>query len=252
VKLRPIIFSAESMRAMLETPPRKTQTRRVVKEPRVARLHGRKSHPADRHHADRGFPYDDGQHRNGYLKWGYAFGAEEGGDGGDEAMERVYCPYEPGARLWCRETVWLLPDHTACAYGEQPDARWEKRSAIYMPKWACRLALEIKSVRAERLHDITEEDARAEGVLPVVITLDCGQSDAHSAACGGGGFGARDMFGVGWDALNGKRDGGAFAWAKNPFVWVVAFSVLAGDELEAALCELRGQDGRTEAAPCER
>lgn len=82
-----------------------------------------------------------------------------------------------------------------------------------MPRWASRLTLEITGVRVERLQEIGEEDALAEGIklLP------------------GGGFGlnepfsefnsARSAFAFLWDSINGKR----VPWLSNPYVWVIEF-----------------------------
>jgi len=90
---------------------------------------------------------------------------------------------KPGDLIWVKET-WAvgrgydgvaprdLPGPTKSestiklhrlADGEKPDWAGQTRVSIHMPKWVCRLWLEVVSVRAERLQDITEEDARREG-----------------------------------------------------------------------------------------
>jgi hypothetical protein len=86
-------------------------------------------------------------------------------------------------------------------------ARW--RPSIYMPRWASRITLEITSVRVERLGDISEDDARAEGVAPVPFCK-AGRRDGLEHV---------EAFENLWDRINGKRA----SWASNPWVWVVAF-----------------------------
>ena len=81
------------------------------------------------------------------------------------------------------------------------------RPSIFMPRWASRLTLTIAEVRAERLQEITEADAKAEGV----------RSFAPRASSD------RAVFRVGWDAMHGKTP--AARWERNPWVWVVAFKV---------------------------
>jgi len=163
---RGIIFSGVSVRAIFAG--QKTETRRPVKEPEAARLHGRSTRHA-RSFADRG----------GYLHWAYG-----GGDLGDDVlMERVFCPYAEatGDRLWVRETV--APGYLGggrAAY----KADWDFEAArtrhagvpvVSSPKWTssrfmrrtdCRLELIVVSVRVERLHDIDEAGAIAEGLDP--------------------------------------------------------------------------------------
>ncbi len=74
-----------------------------------------------------------------------------------------------------------------------------------MPRWASRLTLEVTGVRAERLQNITPEDAIAEGV-PI-------DDAVHD-------------YSVLWDRINAKRKGGKYAWKKNPWVWVIEFKKL--------------------------
>src|SRR5690606_38249819 len=74
------------------------------------------------------------------------------------------------------------------------------RPGRFMPRWASRIDLELVSRRIERLHDITEEDARAEGVGPIAWDS------------------ARDLFADLWREING-----AGSWDSNPWVWRLAF-----------------------------
>ena len=71
-----------------------------------------------------------------------------------------------------------------------------------MPRWASRINLEITDIRVERVQDITEEDAKAEGV------------DWYPA------MRANRLFQSLWDSINAKR---GYAWDVNPWVWVVEF-----------------------------
>jgi hypothetical protein len=89
------------------------------------------------------------------------------------------CPYgRPGDRLWVRETWVPDPDNGKAALyradippEREADAQWVAvqtgsnwKPSIHMPRWACRLVLEVTGVRVERLQEISEEDAVAEGV----------------------------------------------------------------------------------------
>lgn len=139
--MKPIIFSGPMVRAIIEG--RKTQTRRIVKQPEY-------------------------------------FGCVTGDCTHDRQVECDQfivdqSPYgKPGDRLWVRET-WGGDDLCGYAYradhpdwprfqgdGEQPSGPW--RSPIHMPRPASRLTLEITDVRVQRVQDISEEDAKAEGV----------------------------------------------------------------------------------------
>ena len=86
--------------------------------------------------------------------------------------------------------------------------RW--RPAIHMPRWASRINLTVEGVRVERLQDITEADAEAEG-LKRNSDIDPMGSGLYSSA--------REEFAQLWNAINGKRA----PWASNPWVWVVSF-----------------------------
>lgn len=139
------------------------------------------------------------------------------------------CPYgQPGDRLWVRETWAHIDDYTGsdpgtralldrCFYradypkGDVLDdelTRW--RPSIHMPRWASRITLEITGVRVERVQEISEADAEAEGVE--ASTFDGGQS-----------FEYRLNFPDLWDSINAKR---GFGWDANPLVWVIEFKVL--------------------------
>jgi hypothetical protein len=98
---------------------------------------------------------------------------------------------------------------------------WRKlcqwRPSIFMPRWASRIALEIVQVRVERLQDISEQDAIAEGAM---------YHDGGGIGHSGWRHDFKDVFSSAkasfcylWDSINDKR----FPWTSNPWVWVLAF-----------------------------
>jgi hypothetical protein len=131
------------------------------------------------------------------------------------ALVKPLCPYGVvGDRLWVRE-AWSIaekkfdPEVSRIVYRADgvdplPDAtgraRW--RPSIHMPRAASRLLLEVTEVRIERLHDISEEDARAEGVRP----------DPFRRT-----YTAINSFHVLWIDINGID-----SWDSNPWVWVIS------------------------------
>lgn len=202
---RPIIFSGPMVWAILDG--RKTQTRRLLKVPRGV----------DPNHWD--FQYPEGspglrdqaaQGAVNIIHWPL--------DSAEHAVIR--CPYgQPGDRLWVRET-WALGIPIGASYRAkkipvyaadgETFPRW--RPSIYMPRWASRITLEITATRVERLQDIGEADARAEGVAKATAyefdTLDGPSSYATHRA----GF-----IGL-WKSIHGSK-----SWDTNPLVWVVEF-----------------------------
>ena len=99
------------------------------------------------------------------------------------------------------------------------------RPSIHMPRAACRTLLDVGTVRIERLQDITEEDAIAEGVerkpdLPYwrnYLSSELG-SNCIDFTC----LSARDSFRTLWDSINEAR---GYSWESNPWLWVVGFSM---------------------------
>lgn len=179
MKERPILFSAEMVRAILEN--RKTQTRRVVQP----------------------FPLHDS-----WGRW----------NGMPRERQRP-CPYgQPGDGLWCKETFWHHREcrhpfeHGACVRYE-PFEGYEKKSPLFMPRWASRITLEITGVRAERIQDITADDCMAEGIDPSDVS-GIGSDHALIKAY-------REL----WDSLNANR---GYGWDANPFCWVVSFKRVEG------------------------
>jgi hypothetical protein len=104
------------------------------------------------------------------------------------------------------------------------DDEWERvrwNPSIHMPRWACRIVLEVVSVRVERVQDITECDAEAEGVNPhdASIVIHRKPSGEHERCRVLDGT-HRGAFACLWDSINAKRGHG---WDANPWVWVVEF-----------------------------
>lgn len=169
--MKPIIFSGEMVQAILGG--RKTQTRRGFTSRATAVL------------LDAGIKYDD-------LP---------------EAIRNT-APYKIGDILWVRETFAKIVSgikrpssyYIYRADGKTFDnVKWG--SPLYMPRAAARIFLRVTDVRVERLHDITDADAHAEGMdspsYPIIQFKDL------------------------WRELNDKR--GWYSWNSNPRVWVVEF-----------------------------
>jgi hypothetical protein len=218
---RPILFSGPMVRAVLDGT--KTQTRRAVKP------------SARQTQWLSGATFTASPRLTIALSKGRLGAACQHPLGGP--LTWIACPFgSPGDRLWLRETWWHGPQPDRAEYDADFDddatlsalAYGAKRKpSIHMPRWASRITLEITDVRVEQLRDISEEDARAEGVSP------CARCDGRGidpvrvvhdpewcAECGGGsqGMTARDEFAWLWDSLNPTA-----SWEMNPWVWVLEF-----------------------------
>jgi hypothetical protein len=132
---------------------------------------------------------------------------------------RKYCPYgQVGDRLWVRETwcnTWPFDGHK-CEEGpcyratDEGDCgaaitgqKW--RPSIFMPRWASRITLEITAIKVQKLQEINEKDAEAEGI-GVGDTLVF--SDSY-----------KDSYAFLWNKINGKKH----SWNLNEWVWVIEF-----------------------------
>jgi hypothetical protein len=251
---RPILFSGEMVRAILDG--RKTQTRRkmsVQPWPNATVEVGR-YHP---HWIDR-----NGESQPGPSTFGAVWDHQDIVNGGDAGLR---CPYgAPGDTLWVRETWKPVPISAyRCSEGVQQTpnpqdadeaavyrAGWDRssggvpwRPSIHMPRWASRITLRITDIRVERLHDISEDDARAEGCEARPFPgpwwqgyRDLGDGQLfHQQAVGETApdwmiepkkmpptpwldRSARDGFRSIWMGLHGPD-----AWDENPWVWVLSF-----------------------------
>ena len=182
---KPIIFSAPMVRALLAGT--KTQTRRVLK-------------PLPR----RTIFFDP---KTAVL---------------DQFQEP---PYAPGDRLWVREAFsyelldvdrngFMPPWYWADGNPESGDFTRPKPS-IHMPRWASRLTLLVTDVRVQRLREISEDDARAEGVCSTLTRFPDGGSIGHPASW---------HFEQLWGQIHGPG-----AWDSNPWVCAITFDVQRGN-----------------------
>lgn len=113
------------------------------------------------------------------------------------------------------------PDMNKSTESNREDIGWHKRPSIFMPKIASRITLEITDIRVERLQDISEEDAKAEGVESPMPShewkeLPCG--NLFSDGFGNVWKGYKHDFQKLWLKINGEE-----SWNQNPWVWVIEF-----------------------------
>jgi len=207
---RSILFNAEMVRSVLED--RKTQTRRILNGTGLAKL--RTDGTIDESYRPYGHIGD-----RLWVRESWTSGYQDGGWG---TIFREDGSFSLGPRQHERG-----PHFHAKEIG--PHVRW--RPSIHMPRWASRITLEITDVRVQRLQDITEEEAQAEGVSPQIVTEQDiqdtmnGKSDSIikrlAQILGPGEFTAKFKFGELWDSIYGEG-----AWRSNPWVWVVSFKMV--------------------------
>lgn len=212
VKDRPILMRPEMARATLDD--LKTQTRRVVKPQPLPGI----------------------------------------GESKPFRMAPDKCPYgKPGDRLWVKETHWrcgrwavhgvtkkgkpawrfeasnsyttAFEDLNKAPLKNRSQQGWHKRPSIFLRRKDSRITLEIVAVRVERLQDISEADAVAEGVRRVTkdnqlfkfCVYDSG-ADMSSTPWAIMRSTAVGAYAELWESINGKG-----SWEKNPWVWVITF-----------------------------
>ena len=227
-RVLPILFNTEMVRAILDG--RKTCTRRVVKpQPTNSREYGLQW---------KGI-YGELELPSSIESYAYSFGS--------------YAPYQPGDILYVRET-WhkyakLVGKGEGCHLEERygykasiansEDAEEPWKPSIHMPKEAARIWLKVTDVRVERLQDITEDGAKAEGMPD---SLDYPVDKAYCPLCKGEGIiGTVDVHSLGhmdvdcpycdnyrkrfenlWNSINQKCLD-CYGWNANPWVWVIEF-----------------------------
>lgn len=243
MKEYPILFQPDMVRAILDG--RKSQTRRILKA-----SHGQQatwlspellnkssvtclclSHEAD-----------------GYGDFGVQLAHPLGGP-----LGFIKCPFgNPGDMLWVLEMLYqngeMGLEYVACKeqidndivpadYKPYRNYAFCNIPSIHMPKWAARIYLQVTDIRVERMQDISEEDAIAEGVMPNCTAPEhCPSPKCHKDGCQSAGeyihylrdyddfpaHSARESF----QSLITKIHG-AEVWQQNPWVWVVSFRVLS-------------------------
>ena len=137
-------------------------------------------------------------------------------------------PYQPGDILWVRETwaAWsstygVAPKLYYKADGDTPAGiKW--RPSIHMPKEAARLFLRVTDVRVERLQDITDEGAKAEGAN--------WKHGHHVGVEEKMRRGAVERFAEIWDTTIKPADRETYGWSANPWVWVISFERISREE----------------------
>lgn len=232
--MKPIIFTGESVRAILDG--RKTQTRRTIKP---FRLEGGAWGEVIR------------VWRLNKGEFGCTYAAGKPPVAEEIVSSPLKCPFRVGSRLWVKETVWrdsrdaktviydATPEWGKCEWvgdpvrltgidkeliGVEESLRnlqaskfWAKQSVLFMPRWASRITLEVTAVRAQRVMQISREDAKAEGIaeyLEDVATEEAKDVWRNRTSI--------ENFAARWDVINGKNR----SWASNPWVFAVMFKVV--------------------------
>jgi hypothetical protein len=186
--IKPILFNTEMVRAILDG--RKTCTRRLVKP-----------QPDEKYTFPLGFVTDSTEKKEVGC---FGFAANEYGG----SIQYVKPPYRyaPGDILYVRETWKKAPNGYYYYEDWQRDdiadvTKW--KPSIHMPKEAARIWLKVTNVRVERLQDMTDDDAEAEGCFDYTSTA----------------LGFPDV----WDSTIKKSDLDRYGWDANPWVWVIEF-----------------------------
>jgi hypothetical protein len=221
---RPIIFSGDMVRAILED--RKTKTRRVM-NPQPETWHTVKRQPfvhsdypgiwsplAD-NSENRTQPYDVGDHL--WVRETFCVGYPTG------EPKRWSClkPTDERVAISLRRAFYKVDSNDP---PDEPQRHWTP--SIHMPRWASRITLEVTGVRVERLNDISEADAIAEGCEAIPTSLADIEAIPENSlegklarALGPGMFTGRLAFMELWDSIYAKKH----PWSSNPWVWVIEF-----------------------------
>ena len=220
--MKPILFNTDMVRAILDG--RKTVTRRVVKpQPNSKLAYACMGYK----HGTWGYP-----DKNAWKYWDDESYKRTDGIAQEELEHRWTPPCHTGDILYVRETFFTYKGR----YYYKADGNHEKldelvgasffkwRPSIHMPKEEARLFLRVTDVRVERLQDITEEQAKAEGAnwkngknVGVVEKM------RRSAI---------ERFAEIWDATIKSADLDTYGWAANPWVWAIEFKRISKEGAE--------------------
>ncbi|WP_159196294.1 hypothetical protein [Klebsiella pneumoniae] len=221
MKERGVIFNGEMVRAILHG--RKTQTRRIVKG------------------TDGAVKFCKEWDINGEEI--FVVLGEKDHTGMNPVLGALSCPFGAvGDRIWVREAFRvhsLATDVATLAYKASERNSWTEQThrvpvavcnkpatpekwtpSLHMPRWASRILLEITDVRVERLNAISEEDARAEGIIDGGC-LNCGEPEP--CGCANPEPDATDVFAYLWQSIYGQE-----SWNADPWVWVIEFKRVEG------------------------
>ncbi|HDV0468282.1 TPA: hypothetical protein RHH61_004581 [Klebsiella pneumoniae] len=221
MKERGMIFNGEMVRAILDG--QKTQTRRIVKG------------------TDGAVKFCKEWDINGEEI--FVVLGEKDHTGMNPVLGALSCPFGAvGDRIWVREAFRvhsLATDVATLAYKASERNSWTEQThrvpvavcnkpatpekwtpSLHMPRWASRILLEITDVRVERLNAISEEDARAEGIIDGGC-LNCGEPEP--CGCANPEPDATDAFAYLWQSIYGQE-----SWNADPWVWVIEFKRVEG------------------------
>ena len=226
----PIIMGADSVRAILDG--RKTQTRRVVNKKALDRF---KLSPSGELF---------GSFNESNPEWVIYPTVDD-------------APYRVGDRLWVKETwgVGCRPDPNSGwvdgieykadesylddieslplrVIDDQDLDKYQRagwNSPMFMPRWASRITLEITDIRVERVQDISEKDAKAEGISRDTAYECNGWVPSYNDPDSGGYADYIAAYRTLWDSLNAKR---GYSWESNPWVWVISFKQIHNQKEE--------------------
>lgn len=208
-KPKPILFNSEMVRAILDG--RKTQTSQIVK------------------------PQPKWQSEIKLWQWENIAWANGDNPKIPFHQKQNKFPYGPGDILYVRETFYPCKhffvdgerQHFYKASMNEKEMEifnnndWNWKPSIHMPKEATRIFLKVTDVRVERLQEISEEDARAEGIANYAAKSN-GEKFFENM------IDVREAFKDLWDSINEKR---GYGWENNPFVWVIEFEVLKNEKM---------------------
>ncbi|EIY1911034.1 hypothetical protein MMH68_004991 [Klebsiella pneumoniae] len=207
MKERGMIFNSEMVRAILDG--RKTQTRRLVKG------------------TDGAVKFCKEWDINGEEI--FVVLGEKDHTGMNPVLGAISCPFGAvGDRIWVREAFRVhsrATDVATLIYKANERNSWTEQThrvpvavcnkpatpekwtpSLHMPRWASRILLEITGVRVERLRSMSQDDARAEGVIAASGPMEAGLA-------------FREL----WDSIYGEE-----SWKANPWVWVIEFKRVEG------------------------
>jgi hypothetical protein len=231
---KPILFSGPMVRAILEG--RKTMTRRVITSARAHRTRESIPFTMKGGQLDRALQGADRWKHLGLNTWTWKADAYEHQLLATRTNWIADIGYAVGDTLWVRETAWICPpgwtdtpvnprgpkrqevaykadDRKGATSEAARDYNLKLTPSIHMPRWASRITLRVTAVKVERLQDISETDAKAEGMYRAADD-NLWTFDSHSGwRCASPVYAFIEL----WETINGPG-----SWDANP--WVAAYT----------------------------